>query len=293
MQVVKTLLLFLIGILISTDIYAQLERRLVQQVRPVEQTFMAPRNINLLTVQNLSKNELHYSIMHTFGFINSGYQTLWGIDNGANVRFSFEYGVTDKWSIGIGRSSFDKIIDATTRYHLLKQMSDDRIPVSVTLSGGVGVNTSEYAYLENLGLSGYSLVDRVNLYGSALIARKFSNQFSLQLSPGLAHFNRVGIQSRVEDPTQTTYVTVGVAARYKITARGALTFQFIPALSGEREYHNFAVGYDVETGGHVFQLFLSTSQALNDSYLFASENGSLADREIRFGFNINRLFSIR
>lgn len=272
---------------------AQLQRQLVQDVRPVEQTFMAPRNINLLTVHNLAEGELHYSIMHTFGYINSGYQSLWGIDDGANIRLSFEYGISDKLSVGFGRSSFDKIVDFTGRYHVFSQLTDDSVPVSITLNGGFGINTSEYAYLENLGQSGYTISDRLNFYSSLLIARKFNEKFSLQLSPGFVYFNRVGNQVRIEDPNQSTYITIGVSSRYKVSPRGALTFQLIPALSGERDQHNFAVGYDIETGGHVFQLFLSTSQALNDSYLFASENGDVSEREIRFGFNINRLFSIR
>lgn len=285
-------IILIVLMVIPTISMAQLERRLTQQVRPVEQTFMAPRNINLLTVQNLAGGELHYSIMHTFGYVNNGIQTLWGIDNGANIRLSLEYGLSDQLSVGIGRSSFDKIVDATVRYHVIRQMSDDSNPVSISFSGGIGINTSEYAYLEALGQSGYSMSDRLNFYGSTLIARKFSNSFSLQLSPGVVHFNRVGFQTRVEDPTQTTYFTIGVASRMKVTARSAVTFQFIPALSGERSGHNYAIGYDIETGGHVFQLFLSTSQALNDSYLFASENGKISDREVRFGFNINRLFSV-
>ncbi len=273
--------------------YAQLERRLVQEVRPTEQTFMAPRNINLLTVHNLAKGELHYSIMHTFGFINSGYQSLWGIDDGANIRLSFEYGVTDKLSVGFGRSSFDKIVDLSGRYHVLRQMTDDSVPVSITFNGGIGINTSEYGYLEALGQSGYSISDRLNFYSSLLIARKFNEKFSLQLSPGFVHFNRVGDHVRIEDPNQSTYYTIGVSKRYKIGPRGAITLQFIPAISGDRDEHNFAIGYDIETGGPVFQLFVSTSQALNDSYLLASENGSISEQEIRFGFNVNRLFSIR
>jgi len=286
---ILTILLFLT----VESISAQLQRQLVQEVRPVEQTFMAPRNINLLTVHNLAEGELHYSIMHTFGYINSGYQSLWGIDDGANIRLSFEYGITDRLSLGFGRSSFDKIIDLTGRYHLLSQLSDDSMPLSLSFSGGLGINTSEYGYLENLGQDGYSVTDRLNFYASFLVARKFTDRFSLQLSPGFVYFNRVGNQVRIEDPNQSTYITLGVSSRYKVSPRGAITFQFIPALSGQRDNHNFAFGYDIETGGHVFQLFLSTSQALNDSYLFASENGAISEREIRFGFNVNRLFSIR
>jgi hypothetical protein len=288
-KIILTVLFFLTLTEIST---AQLERRIVNQNRAVEQTFMAPRNINLLTVQHLGKSELHYSIMHTFGFINSGYQNFWGIDDGANIRLSIEYGLTDNFSVGIGRSSFDKIVDVLFRYHPVKQMTDDSIPVSISLSGGLGMNTSELGYIEQLNLDGYSISDRANVYLSALVARKFNEKFSLQISPSMVYFNRVGNEIRVEDSDQQFYITAGLSSRYKVTRRSAITLQFIPALSGERSNHNFAFGYDVETGGHVFQLFLTTSQALNDSYLIAGTNGNLSDREIRFGFNINRLFQI-
>lgn len=288
----KIILYFILFVLLSQNAMAQLERRAVVVDRAVEQTFMAPRNINLLTIQHLGKSEFHYSIMHTFGFINSGYQNFWGIDDGANIRLSFEYGVSDEFSIGIGRSSFDKIVDVYFRYHPIKQMMDNSMPVSVSISGGMGVNTSELGYIEQLGLDGYSITDRTNYYFSTLIARKFNEKFSLQLSPTVVYFSRTGNEIRVEDPNQQFYVSFGVSSRYKVTQRSALTLQFIPAMSGDRSNHNVAIGYDIETGGHVFQLFLTTSQALNDSYLIAGQNGQLTEREFRFGFNINRLFQL-
>lgn len=288
----KCILSFLLIVFLTLDATAQLERRVVLVNRAVEQTFMAPRNINLLTIQHLGKSEFHYSIMHTFGFINSGYQNFWGIDDGANIRLSFEYGVSDELSIGIGRSSFDKIVDVYGRYHPIKQMMDDAVPVSVSVSGGIGVNTSELGYIEQLGLEGYSISDRTNYYFSTLIARKFNDKFSLQVSPSVVYFSRTGNEIRVEDPNQKLYLSTGVSSRYKVTQRSAITLQFIPAISGNRSNHNFAIGYDIETGGHVFQLFFTTSQALNDSYLIAGENGQISEREFRFGFNINRLFQL-
>jgi hypothetical protein len=103
--------LFLIIITLPLSVFGQLERRTADIDESVSLTFMAPRNINLYTVESLSEGELHYSILHTFGPVNSGPRNLWGIDAGANVRFSFEYGITDKISLGLGRSSLDKNID--------------------------------------------------------------------------------------------------------------------------------------------------------------------------------------
>lgn len=286
-------LTILLSVLIIELAVGQLERRLVVETMPVEQTFMAPRSINLYTVHNLAKSELHYSIMHTFGEVHTGYQNLWGIDNGANVRFSFEYGVSDVFSVGIGRSSLDKMVDITGRYHFLRQMSDNSMPLSATFSGGIGINTSDLGFVTNLGLDEYSFTDRTNFYSSVLFARKMNEKLSLQFAPMLVHFNRVGTEISITEENTNTYFAVGISGRYKIGPRLALTAQYIPTLTEKRTNDNLAIGLDIETGGHVFQLFFTTSRALNDSYLIAADNGSFGDSEFRFGFNVNRIFNLR
>jgi hypothetical protein len=283
------ILLNLVILCLADSADAQLERTRAQEVRPVELTFMAPRNINLYTIEPLSPGELHYSIMHTFGTVDTGIRNLWGIDQGANVRFSFEFGLTERLSLGFGRSSLDKVVDLTGRYSLLKQMSDNSIPVSVSLNTSTGINTSSFGFLAE----DYTFGDRLNFTGSLLIARKISDDFSLQVSPTIVHFNRVGQETNVADPDLNTYYAVGVATRYKIKPRTALSAQYIPTLNGENTSYNLAVGIDIETGGHVFQMFFTTSRALNDQYLIAGENGDFFDRQFRFGFNVNRLFNIR
>lgn len=286
-------LTILLSVLITELAVGQLERRLVVETMPVEQTFMAPRSINLYTVHNLAKSELHYSIMHTFGEVHTGYQNLWGIDNGANVRFSFEYGVSDVFSVGIGRSSLDKMVDITGRYHFLRQMTDNSMPLTATFSWGIGINTSDLGFVTNLGLDEYSFTDRTNFYASVLFARKMNEKLSLQFAPMLVHFNRVGTEISITEENTNTYFAVGISGRYKIGPRLALTAQYIPTLTEKRTNDNLAVGLDIETGGHVFQLFFTTSRALNDSYLIAADNGSFGDSEFRFGFNVNRIFNLR
>jgi len=289
----------LIWVFIGPDAaIGQLERRPVVTDRPVELTFMAPRNINLYTVENLSKGELHYSIMHTFGEVNTGIGTLYGLDGGANIRFSIEYGFTDRFSVGFGRSSLDKYVDITSRFHLLKQMQSGDMPLSLSVVGSAGVTTSELGWISSLGKEGYSFNDRLSFAGSLLIARKFSDRLSLQLAPTIVNFNRVGQEISVADPAVNTYVALGVSGRYKVASRTALSLQYIPVIPGivsdpENLSYNLAVGIDIETGGHVFQMFFTTSRALNDQYLIAGPNGDFFESEFRFGFNVNRLFSIR
>ena len=280
----------LLIMILPTLMYAQLERERVVTDQPEELIFMAPRNINLYTVEPLSKGELHYSIMHTFGEVSGGVQNLWGIDQGANVRFSFEYGFGDKFSLGIGRSSMDKVYDLSARISLLRQMQGDGSPISVTVIPSIGMTTASYSFLD----VDYNLSDRLNFSFAMPIARKISDDLSLQLVPMITHFNRVGFELSVADPTVNTYYSVGVGGRYKIAPRTAVTFQYIPPLTdAEGLDSNIGIGIDIETGGHVFQMFFTTSRALNESYLVSSGNGDFFDGGYRFGFNINRLFRIR
>ena len=140
--------LLLIAILsLPMLLMAQLERKKANPDEKVELTFEAPRLINIFTVEPLEKKGFHYSIMHTFGEVNGGFQTLFGLDNGANVRFSFEYGILDNWSIFAGRSSLDRVVDLGTRYHLIRQTVDGRVPLSVSYAGSIGANTSDYDFV--------------------------------------------------------------------------------------------------------------------------------------------------
>ncbi len=284
--------LIIILILLSSPslLFAQLQRERVVTDQPVELIFMAPRNINLFTVEPLSRGELHYSIMHTFGEVDTGARNLWGIDQGANVRFSFEYGFGDRFSLGFGRSSMDKVYDFHGRWALIRQKTENGSPVSVTIAPSVGVTTGSFGFLEN----DYSFGDRLSFSAALPVARKFSNELSLQLIPMITHFSRVGLELNVADPLVNTYYSVGLAGRYKVSPRTALSLQAIPPITdAENLDWNIGIGVDIETGGHVFQMFFTTSRALNEAYLVAGENGNFFDREFRFGFNVNRLFRIR
>ncbi len=270
----------------ATWAWAQLERKL-ENPNPIEElTFHAPKHINLFTVEPLSKRELHFAIMHTFNTLDNGPRNLWGLDNGANIRFSFEYGISNRLSVGIGRSSLDKVFDGFLRYHLLQQTRSGSMPISVSLMANAALNTSDYSFLPAPGIES---AERWSYVAQLMVARKFGKSFSAQLTPMLAHFNAIQTAFALEG-TQDTYVALGVLAKWKFSARSSLTAQWIPNLNSNLR-HNFGIGLDVEAGGHVFQMYFVTSPALTESYLLASDNGRPIE-QFRLGFNVNRIFSI-
>jgi hypothetical protein len=266
--------------------WAQLERRLDNPNAIEELIFHAPRHINLFTVEPLSKKNLHFSIMHTFNTLDNGARNLWGLDNGANIRFSFEYGITDKLSAGFGRSSLDKVYEGFVRYHILQQTQSGSMPFSLSVLGNVAANTSDYSFLPAPGIAPN---DRYSYFGQLMLARKFSNKLSFQVSPMIAHFLNIQPVFAVEG-TENTYLALGFSGKWRITSRTSLTGQWIPNLNTDLR-SNIGIGIDVEAGGHVFQMYFVTSPALNEAYLLAGNNGGSVD-QFRLGFNVNRIFGM-
>ena len=92
----KLCVLFL-GILILTKIHAH----------DVMETFNGTRILNGHSVETLKKNTLQFRIEHRFGNIagpSGGVQNFFGFDQAADIRFAFEYGLSDDLMIGFGRS---------------------------------------------------------------------------------------------------------------------------------------------------------------------------------------------
>ncbi|RIW15550.1 hypothetical protein D0X99_08960 [Algoriphagus lacus] len=267
--------------------FAQLERKLENENQPVDLIFHAPRHINLLTVEPLEKKSMHFAIMHTFGTLDGGVENLFGLDNGANIQFSFEFGLGDKLSLGAARASQDKVYSVFGRYHLLEQTQNGKMPLSLSLAGGTGIITNTYDFLPEAEQPVFG--DRMTYFGQVMLARKFSNKISFQLTPMFAYFaNPLPIYQIEGD--QNFYLALGMSGKWKVTERSSLTLQYIPNLNSDLS-SNFGIGWDVEAGGHVFQMYFVTSQALNEPYLLAGGNG-VPGEEFRLGFNVNRIFAL-
>jgi hypothetical protein len=223
--------------------------------------------------------------MHTFGTVDGGIQNLYGLDNGANIQFSFEYAFSDKFSLGAGRSSMDKVYNLYGRYHFLSQTQDNKIPFSLSIMGGAAVNTSNYSFLNE---AAPDFLERTSYVSQLMIARKISERISLQVSPMLVYFHDPKPIYQIEGD-QNLFLALGFSGKYKMTGKSSLTAQWIPNLNSDLR-NNLGVGIDLEAGGHVFQMYFVTSQALNEQYLLAGGNG-VPGEKFRLGFNVNRIFA--
>jgi hypothetical protein len=132
--------------------------------------------------------------------------------------------------------------------------------------------------------------DKLSYAQQILIARKFNANFSLQVMPTMVHENIVDSMFNPND-----LYAVGVGARLKLTQRSSINIEYYYQLPGNKlpgTYNTLSVGYEIETGGHVFQLHLSNSTGMTERTFIAENRGRWSKGDIHFGFNISRVFTL-
>ncbi len=249
-------------------------------------TFKGVKIVNGHSIEMESAGVLQFIILHRFGRINEGASELFGLDR-ANIRLALEYGITDWLNIGLGRSNIEKTYDGFIKLRLLRQSSGrQNVPVSIVLVSSTGINT-----LENIDPNReLDFNNRLSYTHQLLIARKFSERFSLQLTPTLVHRNLVEAN---DDPNDIW--ALGIGARYKLNPSIAINVEYYPRVGSdiEERFHDaLSLGIDIETGGHVFQLIFSNSIAMTENLFIAETSGEWMEGDIHFGFNINRVFTV-
>ncbi len=283
-------ILLLLGM--STWVHAQEEDLLSllgeeQTTTYTTASFKANRVINLHSLENLSSGELDVKISHRFGYLSGGIYELYGLDE-STIRIGADYGITDRLMIGAGRSSYEKTYDGFIKFKLLRQSTGAKVmPVTLALFSSMAVKTLKP-----------SDPDRENYFSSNLyysfqmiLGRKFSEAFSLQLSPTMVHRNLV---ETVEEKNDV--FALGVGGRIKLNKRIALNGEYIYVFPNQiaEEYHNsLSIGFDIETGGHVFQLHFTNSTSMIEKGFVAENEGSWGKGDVHFGFNISRIFNLK
>ncbi len=249
-------------------------------------TFKTTRVVNGQSVENASKGTLLFLISHHFGPANSGAYNFFGLDQ-STIRFGLEYGLSDRLCIGVGRSSYEKTFDGFLKYKLLRQSTGYRaMPLSVSLFASTDLYSTKWQDPTRTNF----FWSRVTFVYQALIARKISNNLSLQLSPTLVHKNLVpGLKDKND------LYALGFGGRYKLSERISLNAEYFYLLNQPAtsvNVNSLSVGVDIETGGHVFQLHFTNSQPMFERGFITETVGKWSKGNIFFGFNISRAFTI-
>ncbi len=265
----------------NTSLLSEVEDT-VAVTEKVTGAFKSTRVINAHSVEMLSKGSLDFRILHRFGFVSDGVKQLFGLDAAA-FRMSFDYAITNNLTVGIGRSTFRKELDAFIKTRLAQQTKGTReFPFSAVIAAGYTLYTQEVLTGKNP-----TLADRSAYYVQIIAGRKFSNKFSLQLSPIFVHTN---VPFVITDDRKI--FAMGGGLRYKVSKRTAITMDYHHPFGNLAENYTdpLSIGVDIETGGHVFQLHFSNATGLNERAFITQTTGNFFKGDVRMGFNISRMF---
>jgi Membrane bound beta barrel domain (DUF5777) len=256
----------------------------IPAVEKVTGTFKSTRVIMSHSTEMLHKGDLDFRIMHRFGVMKNGFEDLFGIDY-ASMRMSFDYGISDRVMMGLGRSTALKDLDIFIKTRILQQAKGEKqMPVSLLIAAGYIVTTQKsYAPVEP------DFGDRSSYYLQLIVGRKFNNRFSMQFNPLVVHNN-----STLNPTDDNTILGLGAGARYKISKRIALMLDYAHVIGqlDDAITDPLSIGVDIETGGHVFQLHLTNATGMNEKSYLTQTTGKWLEGEIRFGFNLSRIFSL-
>jgi len=285
----KLLLAFGLLIMGSSMVKAQDLLDLLGEEEPtteyVKNAFKSSRVINGQSMEMIGAGTLDFRILHRFGDISGGAYEMFGLD-AASMRMGFDYGITKNFTVGVGRSTAKKELDGFVKYRILHQSTGaKKMPFSLLYVGGITCDGMKWA---DTSIANY-FSSRLAFYNQLIIGRKFSDRLTLQVSPTFLHRNLVDLASEPND-----LYSVGVGGRIKLTQRIAITGDYFYVLNNtdETALNPLSLGVDIETGGHVFQLHFSNAGGMNERAFLADTKSAWSKGEIKFGFNLSRIFQI-
>lgn len=295
--ILKKMACTIVGIVTGTVAFAQadslmnmLDSEPVKKNNDVIATFKATRIINTSSVENLAAGVLDFRISHRFGRIDQGLENFFGLDN-ATTRLGLDYGITRWLMVGIGHSTLNKENDAFMKLKLLKQQKEG-MPITLNYYGAASIQTQPAPPLAP-GQE-WLLSNRLCYTNQLLIARKFSHRLSMQIMPTIYHQNLVD-SAKYDNNT----LALGIGGRIKVSNRIAITGEYYyrftgvdNKLNGNTTYNTLSLGADIETGGHVFQLFFSNSFGNTERAIISQTVDTWTKQQLHFGFNISRVFTV-
>lgn len=284
-------------LLAQDDLMNMLEEEVSSETIPekVTATFKDTRLILANTIETTKKKTLAFNITHRFGDMklseSQGNHTMWGLDNASNIRFSLDYGITDKLSVGIGRSKIKEHIDGNLKYRFLEQ-KEKGMPISVAYFANAVISPTANVAQDDF-------TNRWSFTHQLIIASKLTKGISIELLPTLVHRNYV--DQRIRHPTngsvdENDIFALGFAGRFKVTKRMAFVVDYFLTFSEFRDnangfYDPLAIGIEIETGGHVFHINVSNSAGIIENDFITGTTDSWENGEYKLGFNISRVFS--
>jgi hypothetical protein len=258
---------------------------------PKRLTFESGLLFDQQTVQMQPSKTLEFVLYHRFGSLENGVTDLWGIYGAANISFGLNYNLTDYLMVGFNTVKYNKLQNFQYKLKLLSETKSGSIPVSVVWYGNVVIDGRD----ETTFGTDYKFTSRLSYFNQLLIAKKFTEGFSLQLAPSFTHYNMV---DTVSDHDK---FALSVLARYKFTPQLSVVVGYdhpfyIQSLSEHADLAfkakpNLTFGIEIATSTHAFHIFAGTANNIVPQEIMMKNANDYKELEFLIGFNMTRLWN--
>lgn len=260
----------------------------------VKDTFEGNLLIDDQTVMVPIKGTFAFEIQHRFGTVQHGFSDAFGLFAGANMKLNFSYVPVNNLQIGLGASNENMQVDGNIKYSIIKQTRDGSMPVSVTYYGNSIMDTRK---ADNTTLF-VNTSDRFSFYNEIIIARKFSEYVSIQISPSYSHFNNLQGYQDANGNVMPIYnhdnFAIELGGKFKVSDGMSLIANYDQPVTqnpAQNPHPNISFGIDMRTSGHDFQIFIGNYGSLSPQNNTFFNQNDYKKGEFLIGFNISRLWN--
>ncbi len=233
--------------------------------------------VDLPAPAHLRRGAFEVSIQHRFveSLADSKPGDAFGIDSGANINLSVNYGISDRLSFGVSRARFDEVIAWTGTYEI--QTKKESFWKMSVLGGVEGKQNFERQFSPYVQLA--TSVDYKGLRLYAVPTAVFHSR-DRELVDQFA--------SQAINPGSNNTLSLGVGADIAINSRFSIVAEAVPRLAGfggiGEHRPTVSAGFEIRSWGHVFSILVSSSRDFTPAKYAVNPD----QRNVSLGFNIFR-----
>jgi hypothetical protein len=255
------------------------------EFKPFTKTAAQAQSLRLITghtAATLPKGSFELGIQHRFGEINSGAYNLYGLDNFNSMRISADYGITDKITAGIGRSSYRKTYNGYLKWRFL---GEPESKFNLTFLTDIAVDARARS---DWNLEPFNHSHRLFFTQQLIASWQVNKGLLLSISPTLVHANLVSQRSYSNDmPVISGYIRQQIIPKFALTAEASVLINSITPVK-PKSNPTLGFGFEYFTPQHAFQINLTNSRALNEPFFLTDNPNSLQLGNFCLGFNLIR-----
>lgn len=267
--------------LIAQDLLTLLDKETVVLPKYALSTFKGNRLSLGHSVETRKKGALELTFMSRYWNTPQETSNSFVADR-VSTRFGVDYAVTDRFTTGVGFGVSNGIADGYVKYRLVRQGIDGQgSPIGITGLQTVTYRSEQFNNIEERD----NFFKKTAFTTQLLVAKKITQDFSLQLSPTFVY--RSSSRNPEDDESQ---FALGFGGRYKVANHVSIVSEYYYVaneLESIETFGAFALGVNWDVRNILLQFTMTNNPTFTeDSFITQTRrNFNFKDGNFFFGFN--------